>query len=479
MKKVIFVLVCTMVIFFSANTVYAANVVSVQVPDFSVVLNDNPYDNQHAKYPLLVYQDVTYFPMTYQLTRSLGLATGWDQKKGLYIVQHTEYTDVAAEMGGNNKLGGVYKATIPTYPVWVNGWQVDNSKEQYPLLNFRDVTYFPLSWHYVHDEFGWNIVWNKATGLQVDNYIQHSGSDSIALVQMEQDAAILQNCKTYQRITEHADGSIGYSWDKAGYYNYRLDFAADTLQDIGEGQEEIAWENAPSEDVSSALTLKGRQLLYNDREILEELPEAYTQSPGIYSVNRYESTNANMLAVYLYYNSEIPAPYTPHVQYVFLEKDGTVQQVKQWNEMDYPSSFYETTDGYYICSYGRLVAGRFSNGLHTIIKVDKTSSKETVLNDLYSQYRSLEAIGAADDKLYVRATYFGQEEDLTKLEYAEKVKPEQDGYFYIDPQMKLHKVHDYIDGEVFLAPNGKLYVYDTWRLQVTNLTDHIKLSLMK
>ena len=61
-------------------------------------------------------------------------------------------------------------------------------------------------------------------------------------------------------------------------------------------------------------------------------------------------------------------------------------------------------------------------------------------------------------------------------QYAEKVKPVQDGYFYIDAQNKLHKVHDYVDGTPFLAPNGKLYVYDDWHLQVINLTDHRRIT---
>ena len=68
---------------------YAQNV-SVQVPTFPVELNDVAYDNQRATYPLLVYQDVTYFPMTYRMTRSMGLITAWDNTKGLYIAQHDE-----------------------------------------------------------------------------------------------------------------------------------------------------------------------------------------------------------------------------------------------------------------------------------------------------------------------------------------------------------------------------------------------------
>ena len=72
------------------NAAEAAQNVDVKIPAFPVELNGTVYDNKHAQYPLLVYIDITYFPMTYYLTRELGLTTGWSAEKGLYIVQHKE-----------------------------------------------------------------------------------------------------------------------------------------------------------------------------------------------------------------------------------------------------------------------------------------------------------------------------------------------------------------------------------------------------
>ncbi len=475
MKKIAVVFCLAAVLLCVASPVYAASGVAVQVPQFAVMLNDKVYDNQHAKYPLLVYNDVTYFPMTYQLTRSLGLVTGWEEGKGLYIAQHAEWGQEEPDMTGNNRLGGRYQATVPNYPIYVNGWQVKNSGEQYPLLNFRNVTYFPLSWHYAHDEFGWNINWDAKTGLRVDSYGRFNASEIVWLAQMENHAALFQqNVNIYQEtINEYGNPE----YNRVGEKNtsYRLDFAADTLTKGAEEKLETTWERHDSTDVSESFRLDGTNVMYNGKAILSNIPKDYTENPQIYA-KRFSADSANMLAVSLYYNTEIPAPYTPKVQYVFVEKNGAVLPVKQWDEKAYPGSFYETAKAYYACSYGQLVTGRFSNSLHTIIRIDKTNGKETVLNDLYSQYRSLEAIGVADDKLYVRAIYWGEEKDLQNPQYAEKVNPLRDGYFYIDGQNKLHKVHDYIDGDPFLAPNGKLYVYDNWRLQVTNLTDHRRIT---
>ena len=472
MKKRMVLLVILVGILLWSNPAYAKNV-TVQVPTFKVELDGVAYDDQHAKYPLLVYQDVTYFPMTYQLTRSLGLVTGWDNKKGLYIAQHEEECREEADMSGNNKLGGKYTATVPTYPIIVNGWSVDNSKESYPLLNFRGVTYFPLSWHYAYEEFGWEIQWDAKTGLQVN---VHDNRGCIALIQLNQNSALFQQYITDFGETKNEEGDTVYTRIGDRYQNYRLDFAAEKLYEAGTKEEETTWETYDGEDVSEAFALNGTQLLYQGEVILSGIPEAYTEKTSILA-DRFSGENSHLLAVKLHYNTAIPAPYTPYVWYVFLETKDGVQQIRQWNEADFLSGFYETENAYYLCSSARHVTSRFSNSLHTILKMDKNSGQETILNDLYSQYRSLEAIGVDDDKLYVRAIYFGEEDDLQNPMFSSKVNPIQDGYFYIDSENKLHKVHDYVDGEPFLASNGKLYVYSADRLRVTNLTDHKQIPL--
>lgn len=486
MKKSMQLLLALLVLLLWATPLYAAQAVTVQVPNFPVKLDGVAYDNQHAQYPLLVYRDVTYFPMTYQLTRALGLVTAWDAKQGLYIAQHREdgYEQVAAP-GGSNKLGGKYKATVADYPVMVNGWPVENGKEPYPLLNFRGVTYFPLSWHYAHDEFGWDIRWDQKTGLAV----HQSGSledGSITLIQLNQQSALFQYWASLYDTAENEYGDTTYTHAGERIQNYRLDFATDRVQKAGTEKAEVTWQPYAGEDVSAAFALTGGQLLYEGHVLVGDVPEVCNDHPVV-QANRFRGQSADLLEVQIYY-TEVPAPYTPYMRYVFLESkgdvkpaaqwEGTVRRVTQSDGTDNPSGFYETKTAYYVCSDSRNVAGRFYNGLHTVVQIDKASGQETVLNDLYSKYRSLEAIGVAGDKLYVRAIYFGEEEDLKNPMFSAKVNPLQDGYFYIDGENKLHKVHDYVGGEPFLAPNGKLYVYSTDRLRITNLTDHRQVQLV-
>lgn len=472
MKKRFCLLALLFALLLGAGPAYAQTV-TVQVPTFPVALNGVAYDNQHAKYPLLVYRDVTYFPMTYQLTRSMRLVTAWDAAKGLYIAQHTEETSGEPDMSGSNKLGGRYTATVANYPITVNGWAVDNSKEPYPLLNFRGVTYFPLSWQYADGEFGWELAWDASKGLRVNDYSDH-GRSSVALLQMDGKSALFESIIEEYAVAKNENGDAVYSFTGSRYQNYRLDFAAGTLQKAGTKQEAHTWERCPNEDISAAFTLLENQLHYQGRAVLKNVPEAYSDHTR-FVAKRYTAASASLLAVNLYY-TEVPAPYTPYVNYVFLETKQGLQELTQWQENDVLSGFYETADAYYVCADSRNVTGRFYNGLHTILKIDKASGKETVLNDLYEPYKSLEAIGTANGRLYVRATYFGEGAQLHQVEYRDKVNPMRDGYFYIDSKDKLHKVHDYVDGEPFLAPNGKLYVYSTDRLRITNLTDHKRIT---
>ncbi|MFC0216618.1 DUF5050 domain-containing protein [Paenibacillus chartarius] len=147
----------------------AAERVRVHLPDFTVKLNGNTVDNTYRQYPLLVYKDITYFPMTWYDTKLLGLETAWSPESGFSIIQRnvaSSYMPYTAEQRNEP----AYFAEAPASLIAVNGETIDNSKEPYPLLSFRDVTYFPLTWRFAHDQFGWDYRWDGAEGLSIQSY---------------------------------------------------------------------------------------------------------------------------------------------------------------------------------------------------------------------------------------------------------------------------------------------------------------------
>jgi len=140
----------------------------VTLPTFEVRINEVEIDNKNRDYPLIVYKGITYFPMTYYDSRFLGLETNWNKTSGLKINKNENiqggYVDNNSTSNKSN-----YAANFIYSDVEVNGKIIDNSKEQYPLLLFRNITYFPLTWRFAVDEFGWDYKFTLENGLEISN----------------------------------------------------------------------------------------------------------------------------------------------------------------------------------------------------------------------------------------------------------------------------------------------------------------------
>lgn len=153
----------------TAGTSFAADYsVRVTLPTFDVTLNGHKVENEYREYPLIVYKDITYFPMTWYDSRLLGLKTAWSEGDGLAVAKESvssSYHPYQSE----RKQPRVMKATIPAFAISVNGQKVDNAREEYPLLICNDITYFPLTWKYAHDDFGWKYVWTPSEGLRIQS----------------------------------------------------------------------------------------------------------------------------------------------------------------------------------------------------------------------------------------------------------------------------------------------------------------------
>jgi len=140
--------------------------VTATIPTFKVTMNGQVVDNTYRQYPFLVYNDITYFPMTYWDMRFLGVSNTWSAETGSVIVADgtsSEYKPTLTDVKNKTKN----TATVNTGAFKVNGKVIDNAKEEYPILSFRDVPYFPLTWNWCQ-EFGWNISFDGTNGLAVN-----------------------------------------------------------------------------------------------------------------------------------------------------------------------------------------------------------------------------------------------------------------------------------------------------------------------
>lgn len=166
--KTFITLVLSVLITFSGITIAeAAQTVQVTLPDFDVTLNGQKIDNNTRQYPLIVYKDITYFPMTYYDSRFLGLYTQWDAKKGLGVYTYDGVSAYHIDATGTKNKKRDF-AQVAQGPIEVNSVYIDNKAEKYPLLLFRDVTYFPLTWRFAVNEFGWTYRFDNACGLTIE-----------------------------------------------------------------------------------------------------------------------------------------------------------------------------------------------------------------------------------------------------------------------------------------------------------------------
>lgn len=158
-----FVILCAS----SSNVLEAQTQVQVALPNFDVYLNEVKLDNKNLQYPLIVYKNITYFPLTYYDSRFMGIETKWNEITGLKINLSDKVFPYVRMSSQQNKK--IYIASIPTFNVEINNKVIDNKTEEYPLLEFRNVTYFPLTWRFAVQEFGWEYSFNSIEGLKISS----------------------------------------------------------------------------------------------------------------------------------------------------------------------------------------------------------------------------------------------------------------------------------------------------------------------
>lgn len=132
-----------------------------------VTLNGQVIDNATAKYPLLLYSNITYFPMTDALCRFMGLNISWNNEAWtLRISAGGTRSAYVAECAPARS--GTVTVTLPSYEIYINDVAIDNRIETYPIFNYNDVTYFPLTFSYAYEAFGWGYQWDAENGLRID-----------------------------------------------------------------------------------------------------------------------------------------------------------------------------------------------------------------------------------------------------------------------------------------------------------------------
>lgn len=167
MKKLLAVVL--VFVFVLSGVSASAAYVNVTLPQFDVTINGVVVENANRQFPLIVYKDITYVPMTYYDCRYMGLTTLWDNDTNTFSVGKGEVTAAYRDYIWQWENGKTHRADVCEFNVLVNEKPIENSKEEYPLLTFRDVTYFPLTWRFAVEEFGWKYSFDFEKGLCIES----------------------------------------------------------------------------------------------------------------------------------------------------------------------------------------------------------------------------------------------------------------------------------------------------------------------
>lgn len=307
-----------------APSAYAAgDHVRVSQPSFAVKIDGVTLDNRHARYPLLVYRDITYFPMTWNFSQALGLTTHWSQETGLRI-DHTGHKEPLQQdlQSAARDPRASYTAAVAAYPIQVNGKAIDNKAEPYPILNFLGITYFPMTWRFAHDEFGWETHWSKDTGFSI---ITRQDKSFLKIIDDDEEALYVQS-------VSHDIFKIGKS-------------LADQPVRLTESDRERIEKRAREKWEQNAAPLRwetpqqpyterrGDAVYFGDTELfslkpyIEDEQEFYKANPPMndqvsaaYYTEQAATLGENkvVLALTVHYRNDIPAPYTPSVTFNFV-----------------------------------------------------------------------------------------------------------------------------------------------------------------
>ena len=464
MKKItVWVLIIVFCIGFIPSASADSGNIKVQIAPFKTEIQGMKVDNASVEYPLITYKDITYFPMTYDLCRALYLVSGFTAEDGLYITKYPlrGRSEVPNYFGGsaNNSYTKKYDAVIPTYPVYLNGIRIDNSKEEYPLINFRGITYFPMTWRFAFEELNFDVVWSdeeysftiKANANSPSKYPYSVKGDSMLLT---------DRVDVYESyINDYGDE--GYSLLYSYWENYDFNTKAGTvtrLEDTPKAEThdiDTSYGRLPGEEIE--LTVNGNGIYYGEDLLMTVEGEHETIDP---SATEYKTENGSIIYLNVYLTEPRP-PYTPFKTYVVVKENG-VYKALGWDEKNnWNGVFSDGNGGYYLATrgYSPVGTGRWSNSFSDVFFYKEGSGKLESLVQKYSdKFNSISAIGMANGKIYLECMWYAADKNMASSTQEADISAIASGFYAFDVNTgEMAKLYPYIYGESHIGPDGNLY----------------------
>ncbi len=462
MKKLRYMSGVIILTLFLCGICHAQNV-KVKIAPFYTQIEDVSVDNRYVEYPLITYKDITYFPMTYDLCSKLCLSVGFDMEQGLFITKHyhERVYDYAPNLFGGdavNYFNKEYTATIPSYPVYLNGIRIDNTKEEYPLINFRDITYFPMTWHFAYEELNFDIEFSQENYSFILKRGDSYGNAYVCKAD-EKNAFLTNKVDVYEeRQNEYGDVSYHLMYSYWDYYELNLETERLAKLESRQSAEKLEFDTSFGREKAKELEVTvGENGLYLGENLIMECD---TENISDIQASEFETGENSSLISLVVYSGQITPPYTAHFEYV-IERQADKFVALDWdNRNNFSGVFSDNNGGYYVCSSGYSPSNmsRWSNSFSDVYAYKPGSGVLVSYAEKYSDIiNSVEVIGKANGRIYVKAVWFDANKDRTGA-VSFPVSAVNSGFYEINLENgEMSKIYPYIYGEAFIMPNGAVY----------------------
>lgn len=239
----------------------ASETLEVQIANVTLKIDGQEVQNLRSKYPVLLYHEITYFPITYHYMQALGLQSSYEAEKGLSVATNPKgaqklIQDLLPAEAADQVPGTLCSAIIPSFPITVQGKAV-KAQGDWPFLLYNEITYMPATWDYMVTTMGLKLDYEQSTKtLSLSGYTVPSSKITLA------DISALPKIFTSEIGGAQKLGmSSKITVTTAGYGNVKaasMHFNYDGIVDSGSGQ--VMFTLAPDTTTADLLKIEGIQM---------------------------------------------------------------------------------------------------------------------------------------------------------------------------------------------------------------------------
>lgn len=166
MKKTLILMLCLITLTLGVS--FADNQVKVTYANYPIRINGQAVDNRLLPYPFLVYNQITYVPLTWDFTQALSLSTHFDTSQGLAVSlspQNSGIDKAFTYEESPRSLTGTSTAQLASFPVTINGERIISTASSYPVLVYKGITYLPLTYDFIVNKCQIQYTYDGQSGL--------------------------------------------------------------------------------------------------------------------------------------------------------------------------------------------------------------------------------------------------------------------------------------------------------------------------